>query len=138
MGPFPPSQFRQKVQSNFSLLQLLFASFTWRLINWCGLVILVLRFEGIVYPVASRWGWYEDGWLATGISGLDNVAYLDFAGSGLVHLLGGTAAFFGAFFCGPRQGRFDMDSSNTLPGHSTPVSRFVVVCIIKISKTVMN
>jgi len=75
-----------------------------------------------VYPVVSRWAWHPDGWLADGVSVIEGVSYQDFAGSGVVHMTGGVAAFFGAFFCGPRLGRFDFGSTNTLQGHSVPVS----------------
>ena len=56
---------------------------------------------GVVYPIAAGWAW-GGGWLSV-------LGYHDFAGSGIVHLVGGTAAFWGTFFCGPRIGRFDLN-----------------------------
>ena len=45
---------------------------------------------GFVYPVVSHWAWDSDGWL-------NERGYTDFAGSGVVHLTGGTCALVGAF-----------------------------------------
>lgn len=72
---------------------------------------------GFVYPVVSHWAWSPEGWLQT-------VGYVDFAGSGVVHLLGGVCALVGAAVLGPRQGRFvpaSKTQENSLAGHSTPV-----------------
>ena len=56
---------------------------------------------GWVYPPVSHWAWDMAGWLAqTGY-------YKDFAGSGVVHILGATGTFIGCCFIGPRMGRFD-------------------------------
>eukprot|EP00947_MAST-08B_sp_MAST-8B-sp1_P001179 g1179.t1 len=52
-----------------------------------------------VYPVVVHWGWTSAGWLA-------QRNFIDFAGSGIVHMTGGTAALVGAIAVGPRIGRF--------------------------------
>lgn len=59
---------------------------------------------GFVFPVIAHWCWSESGFLHTG-AGL-NLTVIDFAGSGVVHLTGGTAAFIGAKLLGPRIGRY--------------------------------
>ncbi|CAG5135011.1 unnamed protein product [Candidula unifasciata] len=80
---------------------------------------------GFIYPIVSRWAWSPFGWLYIGQEYMiDNstvtIKYHDFAGSGVVHAVGGTASFFGALILGPRLGRFHPDSKDPLPmrGHS--------------------
>ncbi|KAH7276976.1 hypothetical protein KP509_39G029000 [Ceratopteris richardii] len=76
---------------------------------------------GFVYPVVSHWLWSVDGWLSA--SKPDHVLFgsgaIDFAGSGVVHMVGGIAGFWGAFIEGPRIGRYDSNGrSQRLKGHS--------------------
>ncbi len=67
----------------------------------------------IIYPIYGHWVW-GGGWL----SALDTPA-VDFAGSGVVHAIGGLAALAGAIMVGPRIGRFNADgSANEIPGHN--------------------
>ncbi|MHC4992149.1 MAG: ammonium transporter, partial [Planctomycetota bacterium] len=67
-----------------------------------------------VYPVVAHWVW-GGGWLA----GLD---FHDFAGSTVVHGVGGVAALVGASLLGPRIGRFNKDGSpNAIAGHNLPL-----------------
>ncbi len=53
---------------------------------------------GIAYPITGRWVWGPDGWLA------GNLNFLDFAGSTVVHSVGGTAGLLGTILLGPRKG----------------------------------
>ncbi|KAL2325299.1 hypothetical protein Fmac_024357 [Flemingia macrophylla] len=77
---------------------------------------------GFVYPVVSHWFWSSDGWASpTRAHGslLFNSGVIDFAGSGVVHMVGGIAGLWGAFIEGPRIGRFDRTGrSVALRGHS--------------------
>lgn len=52
----------------------------------------------IAYPLTGRWVWHPDGWLAS------NFNFLDFAGSTVVHSVGGMAGLVGAILIGPRRG----------------------------------
>lgn len=60
---------------------------------------------GFIYPVIVHWTWSQNGFLK-------ELGYTDFGGSGVVHLMGGTAGLFGAIFLGPRIGRFDIETDN--------------------------
>jgi len=55
-------------------------------------------FTGFVYPVQGYWKW-GGGWL-------DGIGFLDFAGSGIVHLAGGAAALAGVLLLGARRGKY--------------------------------
>lgn len=70
-------------------------------------VILV----GVIYPISGHWLW-GGGWLA-------ELGFIDFAGSTIVHSVGGFAGLAAAMVLGPRIGKFNKDgSSNVIPGHS--------------------
>ncbi|GFP90109.1 ammonium transporter 1 member 2 [Phtheirospermum japonicum] len=77
---------------------------------------------GFVYPVVSHWFWAGDGWAGAAKSDgnlLFGSGVIDFAGSGVVHMVGGIAGLWGAFIEGPRIGRFDHSGrSVALRGHS--------------------
>ena len=85
---------------------------------------------GFVYPVVTHWAWSSEGWLGQGFdithnNQTVNIAYRDFAGSGVVHLLGGTAALVGTAFLGPRIGRFHPGKKDVhvdFKGHSVPLA----------------
>ena len=77
----------------------------------------------VIYPLYGHWVW-GGGWLGT----LDSIglpAAADYAGSGVVHAVGGFVALAGAVVVGPRLGKFNPDGSpNPMPVHSVP---FVIV-----------
>ncbi len=70
-------------------------------------------FVGLVYTIAGSWKW-GGGWL-------DGMGFYDFAGSTLVHSVGGWGALVGILFLGPRLGKYAKDGSMTpIPGSSMP------------------
>jgi Amt family ammonium transporter len=76
-----------------------------------------------VYPIFGNWVW-GGGWLsALGTNfGLGH-GHVDFAGSSVVHEVGGVAALAGAIIIGPRIGKYGKDGTvNTIPGHNIPMA----------------
>lgn len=78
----------------------------------------------IYYPIFAAWTW-GGGWLAKAWDTMSlGAGYVDFAGSGVVHAVGGVAALAGAIVLGPRVGKFNADrSANTIPGHNIPMAQ---------------
>lgn len=72
--------------------------------------------SAIVYPIEAGWVWNGQGWLA-------QLGYVDFAGSSVIHMVGGITALIGAAMLGPRIGKYTKDKDgntvvNAFPGHS--------------------
>ena len=81
---------------------------------WAFLLFAVVM-TGFIYPVQGYWKW--------GGGGLDALGFLDFAGSGVVHLCGATAAFAGVLLLGARKGKYRADGSiNPIPGANMPLA----------------
>ncbi len=70
-------------------------------------------FVGIAYPIVGMWKW--------GGGFLDTLGFYDFAGSSLVHSVGGWGALTGVFFLGPRIGKYTKKGIHPIPGHSMPL-----------------
>jgi Amt family ammonium transporter len=70
--------------------------------------------SALIYPIYGHWVW-GGGWLAELPFGAGAV---DFAGSGVVHAVGGTAALVGALMVGARRGKFDAGRPQAIPGHN--------------------
>ncbi|KAI9562766.1 hypothetical protein GHT06_010220 [Daphnia sinensis] len=77
-------------------------------------ITCIITISGVTYPIVSHWAWSPFGWLC-------NMGYRDFAGSGVVHATGGSAALAAALMTGPRTGRFDTKGDvNHIQPHSIP------------------
>ncbi|MFN8411350.1 MAG: ammonium transporter [Anaerolineales bacterium] len=86
-------------------------------LRFIGFVVMGLWVSMFIYPLVGGWVW-GGGWLQNlgRIAGLGNGA-VDFAGSGVVHMIGGCVGLAGAVVLGPRIGKFNKDgSANTIPG----------------------
>ena len=78
-------------------------------------MLYALLLVAFVYPIVGAWKW--------GGGFMDAMGFYDFAGSTLVHSVGGWAALVAIIFLGARVGRFDKDGKpNAIPGHNLPIS----------------
>ncbi|HTB59478.1 MAG TPA: ammonium transporter [Polyangia bacterium] len=75
--------------------------------------------SGFIYPIFGHWAWGPDGWLNT----IHPAAFHDFAGSTVVHTIGGMVSLAGAIVLGPRIGRkFKRDGGGPMPGHDMTIA----------------
>ncbi|MFQ3340886.1 MAG: Amt family ammonium transporter [Flavobacteriaceae bacterium] len=65
----------------------------------------------IIYPIAGGWQWQGSGWLT-------DLGFIDFAGSSIVHAVGGFAALVAAYMVGPRIGKYVDGKVIPIPGHN--------------------
>jgi Amt family ammonium transporter len=81
---------------------------------WAFLFFAVVM-TGFIYPMQGYWKW--------GGGALDALGFLDFAGSGVVHLCGGTAALAGVLLLGARKGKYRADGTiSPIPGANMPLA----------------
>ena len=81
---------------------------------WAFLIFAVVM-TGFIYPVQGFWKW--------GGGALNEAGFIDFAGSGVVHMCGATAALAGVLLLGPRAGKYGPDGRvNALPGANMPLA----------------
>lgn len=86
--------------------------------GFVGDLLYSIAVSGFIYPIIGHWIWGPGGWLAT----LDT-PFRDFAGSTVVHTVGGMVALAGAIALGPRVGRkFRRDGGGMPPGHDMVIA----------------
>ena len=89
-------------------------------IKFSGYLIFSVLITGLIYPVFGAWAW---GGLFNGSGWLEGLGFIDFAGSTVVHSVGGWAALAGALVVGPRVGKYAEDGTpRAIPGHSLPLA----------------
>src|SRR6185369_10782686 len=91
--------------------------------KWASFVVYALFMSMFIYPIFGNWVW-GGGWLSQlgREFGLGH-GHIDFAGSSVVHLVGGVASFAGARILGPRIGKYEPDGRvNIIPGHNMPMA----------------
>jgi len=83
-------------------------------------MIFTILYVGFIYPIVGSWQW-GGGFLST--LGGDNGGFHDFAGSTLVHSVGGWAALIAVYLLGSRIGKFDENGKpKAIPGHNIPLA----------------
>ena len=73
--------------------------------------IFTLVMTAIIYPISGGWQWQGSGWLT-------EIGFIDFAGSSIVHGVGGFAALVAAYMVGPRIGKYVNGEVVPIPGHN--------------------
>ena len=77
-------------------------------------MVFTVIYVGLVYPIAGSWKW--------GGGFLDKLGFYDFAGSTLVHSVGGWAALVAVYLLGSRIGKFKDGKPQAIPGHNIPLA----------------
>lgn len=88
-----------------------------------GYLVYTAILTGLVYPISGSWKW-GGGWLQT-------MGFQDFAGSIVVHAVGGFAGLVGALFLGPRIGRYTSSGKSVpIPGHNLSLAALGVFILL--------
>ncbi|GBF10938.1 ammonium transporter [Tepidibacillus infernus] len=90
-------------------------------IKFSAYVMFSVLLVAIVYPIVGHWAW-GGGWLS-------KLGFIDFAGSTVVHSVGGWAALVGASILGPRIGKYEDDKVHAIPGHNIPLGALGVIIL---------
>ncbi len=80
-------------------------------------VVFSLVLTAFIYPIAGSWEW-NGGWL----NSVGEKEFIDFAGSSIVHSVGGWAGLVGAMLLGPRIGKFVDGKAQAMPGHNMAIA----------------
>ncbi len=90
--------------------------------KFVGYLAYSIVISGLIYPIVGHWIW-GGGWLTAPEGSFLAVAMDDFAGSTVVHSVGGWAALAGAIVLGPRTGKYGPDGkSRAIRGHNIPLA----------------
>ncbi|MFK7828245.1 MAG: ammonium transporter [Congregibacter sp.] len=87
---------------------------------WAFLIFAVVM-TAVIYPMEGNWTWGGDA--VFGLYTLGDLGFSDFAGSGIVHMAGASAALAGVLLLGSRQGKYASDGSvRAIPGANLPLA----------------
>ena len=92
-------------------------------LKFIGYLVITVLATGIIYPIVGHWAWsasylgeaMNKGWLAS-------IGFVDFAGSTIVHSVGGWIALSGILILGPRIGKFSIANKGKFTGSSFPLA----------------
>ena len=92
-------------------------------LKFIGYLVITVLATGIIYPIVGHWAWSSSylgeamnkGWLAS-------IGFIDFAGSTIVHSVGGWIALSGILILGPRIGKFSIANKGKFTGSSYPLA----------------
>lgn len=87
-------------------------------IKFWGFILFSFVLVGFIYPLVGYWVWGDSGWLASTLN------FHDFAGSTVIHCVGGTAALAGAWLLRPRHGKFGYDSQTESFSYGEEIEKF--------------
>ncbi len=88
--------------------------------KFSGYLIYSAAICGFIYPIFGSWAW---GSLYHGNGWLENLGFIDFAGSTVVHSIGGWTSLAGAIVLGPRIGKYSKEGKvQPIPGHNIPLA----------------
>ena len=88
--------------------------------KFTGYLIYSIVLCAVIYPIFGSWAW---GSLLNGGGWLEGMGFIDFAGSTVVHSVGGWAALAGAIVLGPRLGKYGKNGEvRAIPGHNIPMA----------------
>ncbi len=116
----PSADFYFQVVFVATAMSIISGSVAERIKLWSFLVFAVVL-TGFIYPLEGSWTW--GGMPVFGMYTLGDLGFSDFAGSGIVHLAGASAALAGVMLLGARTGKYGEDGSvNAIPGSSLPLA----------------
>ena len=130
-GWFGTSNFVYTADSNFNwaflLFQTVFCATAATIVSgamaertkFSSYLLYTVAITVIVYPIFGSWAW---GSLLDGEGWLERLGFADFAGSTVVHSIGGWAALAGALVLGPRLGKYSANRVTPIPGHNIPLA----------------
>jgi len=85
-------------------------------IHFHAYILYTIAMTGLIYPIAGHWVWSAGGWLG-------RLGMIDFAGSAVIHAMGGFSALAAAIFIGPRIGKFSYNGTpNIVPPSNLPLA----------------